>query len=118
MVTALQGCDKRKMTPDKGSHRESCTLEGVSEPFPDPPAAPLPPGFPDGNPDEHELLLAWLGFLRGAVLRKIEDLSDEQARWRPDGRLISLLGIVNHLTLVEWRWIDGGMRGEPTTRPT
>ena len=79
--------------------------------------APLPPGFPEGNPDERELLLAWLGFLRGAVLRKIEDLSDEQSRWRPDRRLISLLGIVNHLTRVEWRWIDGGMRGEPTTRP-
>ena len=86
---------------------------------PEPPAAPLlPPGFPAGNPDERELLLAWLTFLRGAVVRKVEDLSDAQACWRPDGRLISLLGIVNHLTLVEWRWIDGGMRGEPTTRPT
>ena len=85
-----------------------------------PPAAPgppLPPGFPEGNADERELLLAWLGFLRGAVLRKVEDLSDAESRWRPNGRLISLLGIVNHLTRVEWRWIDGGMRGEPTTRP-
>ncbi len=30
--------------------------------------------------------------------------------------LISLLGIVNHLTRVEWRWIDGTMRGEDTSR--
>ena len=89
----------------------------MSEPVSEPPAAPLPPGFPEGNPDERELLLAWLGFLRGAVLRKLDDLDDQQARWRPDSRLISLLGIVNHLTRVEWRWIDGGMRGEPTTRP-
>jgi uncharacterized damage-inducible protein DinB len=81
-------------------------------------AAPLPPGFPEGNPDERELLLAWLDFLRGAVLRKLDGLDDDQARWRPDGRLISLLGIINHLTRVEWRWIDGGMRGESTTRPT
>jgi len=93
----------------------------VSESTSDAPAssAPaLPPGFPEGNPDERELLLAWLGFLRGAVLRKLDHLDEQQARWRPNGRLISLLGIVSHLTLVEWRWIDGGMRGEPTTRPT
>jgi uncharacterized damage-inducible protein DinB len=92
--------------------------EPVSDPPPAAPTASLPPGFPAGNPDERALLLAWLGFLRGAVLRKIEGLDDEQARWRPDGRLISLLGIVNHLTRVEWRWIDGGMRGEPTSRPS
>jgi len=73
-------------------------------------------GFPRGNPDERELLLEWLGYLRGAVLRKIEGLDDEQASWRPNGSLISLIGIVNHLTRVEWRWIDGGMRGEEVTR--
>jgi uncharacterized damage-inducible protein DinB len=73
-------------------------------------------GFPEGTPDERELLLRWLRYLRGAVLRKAEGLTDEQARWRPDGALISLLGIVNHLTRVEWRWIDGGMLGRPTER--
>jgi uncharacterized damage-inducible protein DinB len=62
------------------------------------------------------LLLAWLGFLRGAVARKVEGLSEAQARWRPEGKLICLLGIVNHLTHVEWRWIDGGMRGEDVSR--
>jgi len=30
--------------------------------------------------------------------------------------LLSLLGIVNHLTHVEWRWIDGGMRGHDVSR--
>jgi uncharacterized damage-inducible protein DinB len=58
--------------------------------------------------DEREQLLAWLAFLRGAVLRKLDGVSDADARWRPDERLISLLGVVNHLTNVEWRWIDGG----------
>src|SRR5262249_7373532 len=53
---------------------------------------------------------------RGAVLRKLEGLTGEQARWRPDGKLISLLGIANHLTHVEWRWIEGGMRGVPVSR--
>jgi len=73
--------------------------------------------LPVGQPDERELLLSWLGFLRGAVVRKIEGLrSGDDARWTPDDKLISLLGIVNHLTHVEWRWIDGGMRGQVVSR--
>lgn len=72
--------------------------------------------FPAGNADERELLLSWLAWLRGAVLRKLEGLSDTDARWTPDRKLISLLGIVNHLTHVEWRWIDGAMRGADTDR--
>ncbi len=74
------------------------------------------PGFPGGNADERELFLRWLGFLRGAVVRKVQGLSEDQARWTPNGSLISLLGIVNHLTHVEWRWIDGGMLGEQVGR--
>jgi len=72
--------------------------------------------LPIGTSDERELLLRWLQFLRGAVLRNIEGVSEEQARWTPEGRLISLIGIVNHLTHVEWRWIEGGMRGREVTR--
>jgi uncharacterized damage-inducible protein DinB len=74
------------------------------------------PEFPRGTADERELFLRWLGYLRGAVLRKIEGLDEQQARWTPDGSLISLLGVVNHLTHVEWRWIDGGMYGEEVSR--
>jgi len=72
--------------------------------------------FPHGTSDERELFLRWLAFLRGAVIRKVEHLSDVQARWTPDGALISLLGIVNHLTHVEWRWIEGGMLGKESSR--
>lgn len=72
--------------------------------------------FPRGAGNETDLFLIWLNYLRGAVLAKIEGLSDADARWRPGGRLISLLGIVNHLTHVEWRWIDGGMLGEEVSR--
>jgi uncharacterized damage-inducible protein DinB len=68
-------------------------------------------GFPVADPDERELFLSWLRFLRGAVLRKIDGLSDKDARWTPDGALISVIGIVNHLTHVEWRWIDGALLG-------
>src|ERR1700712_1690000 len=73
-------------------------------------------GFPVANPDERELLLSWLTFLRGAVLRKSEGLSDDDARWTPDGKLISVLGIVNHLTNVEWRWIDGAVLGREVSK--
>jgi uncharacterized damage-inducible protein DinB len=72
--------------------------------------------LPLGNPDERELLLAWLVWLREAVLGKIDGLSESDARWTPEGRLISLLGIVNHLTRMEGRWIDGTMRGGETVR--
>jgi Protein of unknown function (DUF664) len=73
-------------------------------------------GFPDPVPDELELHLRWLAFLRGAVLRKASGVDEAQARWRPDGKLLPLLGIVNHLTHVEWRWIDGAMLGRPTSK--
>jgi SAM-dependent methyltransferase len=76
------------------------------------PQAELPPG----GADERGQLLGWLGFLREAVVRKASGIEDEQARTRPYGRLLPLLGIVNHLTRVEWRWIDGGMLGEPCGR--
>ena len=72
--------------------------------------------LPRGTDDETELLLGWLGYLRGAVLRKVEGLDEAAARWTPEGRLIPLIGIVNHLTRVEWRWIDGTMLGHPTRR--
>src|SRR4051794_39880915 len=72
--------------------------------------------FPRGHSDERELYLDWLRYLRGAVLRNVEGLTDDQARWTPDGALISLVGIVNHLTHVEWRWIEGGMRGAEVER--
>jgi len=72
--------------------------------------------FPGPNGNETELLLDWLGYLRGAVVRNIEGLSDEQSRWHPDRALISVLGIIKHLTNVEWRWIDGGMLGATVSR--
>ena len=73
-------------------------------------------GFPTGCSDERELLLSWLTYLRGAVIRNLDQVGDTDAHWTPDGALISLVGIVNHLTHVEWRWIDGGMRGEQVSR--
>jgi uncharacterized damage-inducible protein DinB len=72
--------------------------------------------LPADRADEKELLLGWLNFLRGAVVRKVSGVCDGLAHRRPDGRLLPLVGVVNHLTRVEWRWIDGGMLGEPYDR--
>jgi len=74
------------------------------------------PAFPRNLPDERELLLEWLGYLREAVLRKVTGITDDQGHWTPQERLIPLLGIVNHLTHVEWRWIDGAMLGHAVHR--
>ena len=73
---------------------------------------------PDPPPlgDERELLLAWLAYLRTSILRKLEDLGEDQARWTPEGALLPVLGVVNHLTSVEWRWLDGIMGGAPVSR--
>lgn len=36
-------------------------------------------GFPRGTSDERELFLRWLQFFRGAVIRNLDSLSDEQS---------------------------------------
>ncbi|CAA9371817.1 MAG: hypothetical protein AVDCRST_MAG47-1307 [uncultured Nocardioidaceae bacterium] len=72
--------------------------------------------FPVGADDEVELFLQWLRYLRGAVVRKVAGLGEDEARWTPEGRLIPLIGIVHHLTRVEWRWIDGSMGGQDVSR--
>ena len=106
-------CTQRLWHPGVGVRRERGPATRRTVPVM---VADLEVALPAGNADERELLLSWLAWLRGAVLRKIEGLSDADARWTPDGALISLIGIVNHLTHVEWRWIDGAMLGEGTNR--
>ena len=66
-------------------------------------------GFPAGTPDERELYLRWLGFLRGAVAARSRGSATQMRGGRPTSALLPLIGIVNHLTHVEWRWIDGEM---------
>ena len=68
----------------------------------DPPTDPVP------TRDERELLLRYLQLQRELVVSTTVGLNEDQARWRPEGeRLIPIVGIVNHLTCVEARWIDG-----------
>jgi hypothetical protein len=61
--------------------------------------------------DERELLLRFLHRQREEVVATAEGLSESQARWTPEGRLIPILGIINHLTHAEWRWIEGRFLG-------
>jgi hypothetical protein len=96
------------------------TMIGIMGPKETDPAGVLKPtvpiagddvAFPKGSANETELLLQFLDYQRHAVQRKACGLSEDEARWTPDGKLIPLIGIVNHLTQMEWRWMDGGFSG-------
>jgi len=63
------------------------------------------------SPDERELLLRFLDRQRQEVVATAAGLTDDQARWTPEGRLLPIVGVVNHLTHVEWRWIEGRYLG-------
>jgi uncharacterized damage-inducible protein DinB len=64
---------------------------------------------------EIETALAFLGYLRDAVVRKLDGLSEEQARRAlvPSGT--SLLGLVKHLTEVESYWVQRRFAGLDVT---
>lgn len=59
------------------------------------------------------MLLGYLRWQREQVVATTDGLSEEQLRWTPEGRLLPIIGIVNHLAHVEWRWIEGRYLGEP-----
>ena len=69
--------------------------------------------MPQPIANERELLVRYLQRQRAEVIATADGLTDAQARWTPDGKLLPIIGIVNHLTHVEWRWINGRWRGEP-----
>jgi hypothetical protein len=53
---------------------------------------------------ERDTLLAFLGYLRSSVDRKLVDVSEDDARRPLVASATTLLGIVKHLTLVEVYW--------------
>lgn len=63
--------------------------------------------------DERTTLLAFLTYLRQAIVRKVEDLAEEDARrpLAPSGW--SLAGLVKHLTTTERYWFRHVWAGEP-----
>jgi uncharacterized damage-inducible protein DinB len=69
------------------------------------------PSSPAPTPDERELLLGYIRWQREQVVATTNGLTDEQLRWRPDDRLIAIGAIVNHLTHMERRWVEGRYAG-------
>lgn len=66
-----------------------------------------PPRSPGPTADERELLLGFIRWQREQVVATARGLTDAQARWRPDDRLMAIGAIINHLTHMEWRWVEG-----------
>ena len=67
----------------------------------DRPRAPAPAA------EEREILLGYIRWQREQVVATADGLSEAQLRWKPQGRMIPILGIINHLAHMEWRWVEG-----------
>ena len=60
---------------------------------------------------EKETLLAFLGYLRASILRKLDGVSEQDARRRIVASDTTLLGVVNHLAFVEVYWSQRRLAG-------
>lgn len=74
---------------------------------------PNRPTAPAPSADERELLLRFAHWQREQVIATAEHLTEQQLRWTPDDRLLPIIGIINHLTKMEWRWIEGRYGQQP-----
>jgi uncharacterized damage-inducible protein DinB len=86
---------------------------------PDSPGHEAPPVLQVPRPDEatpaDEMTMArgWLVHLRESAIFKLEDLDDDQLRWRPAPTANSLGVIVTHLGYAERLWLRAIFAGEP-----
>src|SRR2546422_2129538 len=69
------------------------------------------PRSPAPTDDERELLLGFVRWQREQVVATAVDLDEDQLRWTPDARLLPIIGLINHLAHMEWRWIEGRYLG-------
>jgi hypothetical protein len=68
--------------------------------------------------DERTMLPVWMDYQRSTLLWKCELLDGEAlARRTVPPSPLSLLGIVRHMTLVEWSWFEEVFAGRPTPAP-
>jgi len=67
--------------------------------------APVPEG------GVKETLLGFLDYLRESMVRKVEGLSEEQARRAPVASGTSLLGLLKHMVVVEAYWVQRRVAG-------
>ncbi len=73
-------------------------------------------GYPPGTADEREQLLGYLDLQRGVIVRKLDGLTEEQARWKPSPTGNSLLNLVVHLAGVERNWFQRVIAGRTVDR--
>ena len=71
---------------------------------------------PDDTGDERADLIAWLDYQRHEFLRKLRDLSIEQAlAWAVPPVELSVLGLVRHMRQMETGYLTWGLSGEGQT---
>ena len=75
-------------------------------------------GYPPGTTDERTQLIGYLDLQRDAVVRKLDGLTEEQARRSMVPSGTSLLWIVKHLTKAELIWIGRRFAGRDIALPT
>jgi uncharacterized damage-inducible protein DinB len=68
-------------------------------------------GPPVPHVDEREVLLGFIRWQREQVVATVDGLSEQELRWTPGDRLLPIIGVVNHLTHMEWRWVEGRYLG-------
>lgn len=71
----------------------------------------MPAEFSTSN--ERDALAGFLDQQRDALVRKIQGLSDADARRAPTASSLSLLGLLKHSTVWEERWFQGVVAGRP-----
>jgi uncharacterized damage-inducible protein DinB len=68
--------------------------------------------------DEHSMLSTWMDYQRSTLLWKCQQLDGEAlARRDVPPSPVSLLGIVRHMTIVEWHWFEHIFAGNSAPRP-
>ena len=68
--------------------------------------------------DERTMLTVWLDYQRATLLWKCEGVSGvDMARKGIPPSNLSLLGLVRHMTFVEWHWFERVFSGDPTAQP-
>jgi len=83
-------------------------------PIPEPPPTLSVPRPDEAAPaDEMTMARRWLQYLRDCAVFKLQDLDDDQLRWRPAPTANSLGVIVVHLGYAERLWLRAIFAGEP-----
>jgi hypothetical protein len=74
--------------------------------------------FPPTTGDERQMLTVWLDYQRATLLWKCESIDGASlARRGVAPSSLSLLGLVRHMTYVEWHWFDHVLVGSPSSPP-